>query len=406
MMADSIKIADGVYWVGALDWDIRDYHGYKLNGTTYNCYLVFGSNKVALIDNVYPGFSPQLLGRIKDAFQKENRELKIDIVIQNHIEMDHIHSLYEIIQKFPDVEVYSSTRAVSGIKNLFPALENFEIKTVKTGDSLDIGCKSFTFVEASMLHWPDSMFTFLNEDGILFSNDAFGQHICLSERFDYELSNGLLMKNAKKFFANLITPSSQIVVKKLDEVGKLGVLDKIKMIAPSHGQIWTKPEEIVNAYKKWATGKCKDKITFIYDTMHHSTRKMAHAMIEGVLSEGFEVKTFFLHPDERSNIVTDVLDSKAICLGSPTIMNNPFPSLGDIIFYFNCLRFDRTSLNKKAVVFGSKGWGGGAVKKLSNDLEQSGFEIFEEYDVFNIPHEEELNKCYEIGKRLAQSLKD
>ncbi|GAA5819734.1 MAG: FprA family A-type flavoprotein [Methanobrevibacter sp. CfCl-M3] len=405
-MADSTKIADGVYWVGALDWDIRDYHGYKLDGTTYNCYLVFGSNKVALIDNVYPGFSPQLLGRIKDAFQKENRELKIDIVIQNHVEMDHIHSLYEIIEKFPDVEVYSSTRGVSGIKNLFPTLENFEIKIVKTGDSLDIGGKSFTFVEASMLHWPDSMFTFLNEDGILFSNDAFGQHICLSERFDYELPNDLLMRNAKKFFANLITPSSQIVIRKLDEIVKLGVLDKIKMIAPSHGQIWTKPEEIVKTYKEWATGKCRDKITFIYDTMHHSTQKMAHAMIEGVLSEGFEVKTFFLHPDERSNLVTDILDSKAICLGSPTIMNNPFPSLGDIIFYFNCLRFDRTGLNKKAVIFGSKGWGGGAVKKLSNDLEQAGFEIFEECDVFNIPHEEELNKCYEIGKRLARSLKD
>ncbi|MDR2830463.1 MAG: FprA family A-type flavoprotein [Methanobrevibacter sp.] len=405
MMANSIKIDSGVYWVGAIDWDIRDYHGYKLDGTTYNCYLVFGNDKVALIDNVYPGFSSQLLGRISDAFKKEDRDLKIDVVIQNHIEMDHIHSLYEIIEKFPDVEVYSSTRAVSGIKNLFPKLKDFEIKTVKTGDSIDLGGKSLTFVEASMLHWPDSMFSFLNEDGILFSNDAFGQHICLSERFDHEISNDMLMRASKKFFANLITPSSQVLVRKLDEVDKLGVLDKIKMIAPAHGQIWTKPEDIVNAYKDWATGVCKDKITFIYDTMHHSTQKMAHAMIEGVFSEGFEVKTFYLHPDERSDLVTDVLDSKAICVGSPTMMNNPFPSLGDIIFYFNCLSFSRTGSNKKAVVFGSKGWGGGAVKKLSNDLKQAGFEIFEEYDVLNIPHEEELNRCYEIGKKLAQSLK-
>ncbi|MDR3292229.1 MAG: FprA family A-type flavoprotein [Methanobrevibacter sp.] len=406
MIANSIKIADGVYWVGALDWDIRDYHGYKLDGTTYNCYLIFGNNKVALVDNVYPGFSSQLLARIKDAFEKENRDFKIDIVVQNHIEMDHVHSLYEIIKKFPDVEVYSSTRAVSGIKNLFPSLEDFEIKTVKTGDSLDLGGKSFTFVEATMLHWPDSMFSFLNEDGILFSNDAFGQHICLSERFDHEVSNDLLMRVSKKFFANLVTPSSQLLVKKLDEVNNLGVLDKIKMIAPSHGQIWTKPGDIVNAYKGWATGECKDKITFIYDTMHHSTQKMAHAMIEGVFSEGFEVKTFYLHPDERSEAVTDVLDSKAICLGSPTMMNNPFPSLGDIIFYFNCLSFNKTGINKKAVVFGSKGWGGGAVKKISNHLHESGFEIFEEYDVLNIPHEEELKKCFEIGKKLAQSLKD
>ncbi|MDR2874015.1 MAG: FprA family A-type flavoprotein [Methanobrevibacter sp.] len=406
MIASAIKITDGVYWVGALDWDIRDYHGYKLDGTTYNCYLVFGKDKVVLIDNVYPGFSHQLLGRIEDAFKKENRDLKIDIVIQNHIEMDHVHSLYGITEKFPDVEIYSTTRAVGGIKNLFPALKDHEIKTVKTGDRLNIGGKSFTFLEASMLHWPDSMFTLLNEDGILFSNDAFGQHICLSERFDNEISHGLLMRASKKFYANLVTSSSQMVVRKLNEVVELGLLDKITMIAPSHGQIWTKPGDIITAYTNWATGVCKDKITFIYDTMHHSTQKMAHAMIEGVFSEGFEVKTFYLHPDERSNAVTDVLDSKAICLGSPTMMNKPFPSLGDIIYYFNCLSFDRTGLKKKAVVFGSKGWGGGAIKKLSGELEQAGFEIFEKYDVLNIPHEEELKKCYEIGKNLAKSLKD
>ncbi|MDR1721747.1 MAG: FprA family A-type flavoprotein [Methanobrevibacter sp.] len=406
MLADSIKITDGVYWVGALDWDMRDYHGYKLDGTTFNCYLVFGKDKVALIDNVYPGFSPQLWGRIRDAFEKEGRELKIDVVVQNHIERDHIFSLLEVIEKFPDLELYSSAKAVAGIKNLFPSLDDFVINTVKTGDTIDLGGKSFTFVEAPMLHWPDSMFTFLAEDGILFSNDAFGQHLCLSERFDNQISYDMLMRAAKKFYANLITPSSRMVVMKLNEVEKLGVLDQIKLIAPAHGQIWTKPMDIIKAYQDWATGVCKDKITFIYDTMHHSTQKMAAAMVEGAFSEGVEIKTFYMHPDERSNLVTDVLDSKAICLGSPTIMNNPFPSLGDVIYYFNCLNFSVTGRKRKAVVFGSKGWGGGAVKKLSDSLEQAGFDIFETFDILNIPHEEELDKCYEVGKALAKAIKE
>jgi flavorubredoxin len=405
MKADSKKIGDGVYWVGALDWDIRDYHGYKLNGTTYNCFLVFDKEKVALIDNVFPGFFPQLWGRIQDAFEKEGRDVKIDVMIQNHIERDHSGSLMEIIAKFPEIELYCSNKAVAGLKNYFPNLENFKMNTVKTGQTLDLGEKTFTFIESPMLHWPDSMFTFLEEDGILFSNDAFGQHICLSERYSHEISQDMLLRASKKFYANLITPSSQMVVRKIDEIVKLDLLDKIKKIAPSHGQIWTDPGLIINSYSNWATGVCKNKVTFIYDTMHHSTQHMAHAIAEGVISEGFEVKSFFLHEDERSNTVTDILDSKAICIGSPTIMNNPYPSLGDIIYYLNCLNFSKTGKNKKAVVFGSKGWGGGANRKLSTDLENAGFDIFKEYDTMNIPHENVLNDCYDIGKELAQHLK-
>ena len=200
MKADAYKIVDNVYWVGVLDWDIRDYHGYTLNGTTYNCYLVFGEDKVALIDNVYPGKSEQFWGRIKDAFEKEGREFKIDVVIQNHIENDHSGSLGEVVAKFPDVEVYCSKKAEPGLKNHLPELADFEFNTVKTGDSLDIGGKTFQFVNAPMLHWPDSMFTMLMEDGILFSNDAFGQHICLSERLDKDVDPVILTEAARKYF--------------------------------------------------------------------------------------------------------------------------------------------------------------------------------------------------------------
>jgi flavorubredoxin len=409
MKADAMKIADGVYWVGVLDWDLRSYHGYKLDGTTYNTYLVFGKEKVALIDNTYPGTFPQLLGRIKDAFKQEGKDsdnIKIDLIIQNHIETDHIGSLAEAIKKFQVPEVYCTSKAVSGIKNRFPSLENFDFNEVKTGDSLDLGDKTLAFLEAPMLHWPDSMFTFLAEDGILFSNDAFGQHLCLSQRYDDEISNDLLMRAAQKFYANLVTPSSPLVLRKLAEAGDLGIAEQIKLIAPCHGQIWKNPGKILTAYSDWASGVCKDKITFIYDTMHNSTQKMAHSIAEGVMSEGIEVKTYFLHEDERSAIVTDILDSKAICVGSPTMMNNPFPSLGDLIYYLNCLSFSNTGMKKKALVFGSKGWGGGSNKKLSSDLEQAGFEIFDQFDTTYIPHDDVLDQCYDLGKKLAIAIKN
>lgn len=406
MKANAMKITDGVYWVGVLDWDLRDYHGYILDGTTYNCYLVFGEDKVALIDNVYPGTSEQLWGRVRDAFEQEGREFKIDVIVQNHIENDHSGSLIEFIRKFPDVEVYCSNMAVNGLKNYFPSLNDFDFKTVGTGDQLDLGGKTLAFVNAPMLHWPDSMFTMIMEDGILCSNDAFGQHICVSERFDYEIDEVVLMEYAQKFFANLITPSSMMYNNKIKELTDAGLLEQVKIIAPSHGQIWTKPETIIEKYNEWANGVCKDKVTLVYDTMHHSTPKMAQAIAEGLMSEDVEVKMYFIHNDDRSDVVTDILDSKAVCFGAPTMMNNPYPSLGDIVYYLTALNFKATGYTKKAVCFGSKGWGGGATKKLDTDLTAAGFDVIEEVETTNVPHEEVLDQCYEVGKNLAKTIKE
>lgn len=217
-------------------------------------------------------------GRIKDAFQKEGREMEIDIIIQNHIEKDHSGALPEIHEKFPHAPIYCTEIAVEGLKNHYPSLENAEFITVKTGDVLELKGASLAFLEAPLLHWPDSMFTLFVEEGILFSNDAFGQHICYSQRYDNEISEYVLMDATKKFYANLITPLSKLVLKKFQEVTELGLLDKIKMIAPSHGQIWTDPMKVIGAYSGWASGECKEKVTIIYDTMHGSTQKMAHAV--------------------------------------------------------------------------------------------------------------------------------
>ena len=404
MKADAVKIMDDVYWVGVLDWDLRSYHGYTLNGTTYNAYLVFSEDKTVLIDNTYPGTASQLWGRINDAFLKKGKDLKIDYIIQNHIEMDHSGALKEIVKKFPEAPVYCTQKSVDGLKNHYN-LEDANFKVVKTGDQLKIGNKTFMFLEASMLHWPDSMFTLLVEDGILFSNDAFGQHLCSKNRMDYDIPEYVLMDAAKKFYANLLTPLSPLILRKFKEVEELNLLDKIKIIAPSHGQIWSDPIKIIGAYSSWASGECKDKVTIIYDTMHGSTQKMAHALAEGMISEDVDVKMYFLHNDERSEIIKDILDSKAVCFGIPTIFNKPYPSIGDIIFYLDGLRFDRTGFKKLAFIFGSMGWAGGAVKKISSDLENMGFELFDSKQLIYVPNKTQLDELYDLGKKLAKKVK-
>lgn len=405
MKAKAVKIAEEVYWTGVLDWDIRNYHGYTLKGTTYNSYLVFSEDKAVLIDNTYPGTSSQMWGRIEDAFQREGREPKVDVIIQNHIEKDHSGSLLEIHKKFPEAPIYCTETAKKGLVRHFPALESADFRTVKTGDSLDLGNIQFAFLEAPMLHWPDSMFTLLVNDGILFSNDAFGQHLCFKDRLDTDIPKYLLMDAARKFYANLITPLSMLVVRKFEEIKNLELLDKINMIAPSHGQIWTDPMEIITAYSEWASGKRKNMATIIYDTMHFSTRTMAHALAEGLISEDINVNMYFIHEDERSEMVKDILESKALLIGVPTLFNEPYPSIGDMMYYLKGLSFDRTSVRRLAVTFGSKGWSGKAVDKLAESLEQCGFQVMDKYEVDYVPTEDELDKCYEIGQKLGAEMK-
>ena len=405
MIAESVKIGEGVYWVGVLDWDLRTYHGYTLKGTTYNAYLVFGKEKVALIDNTYPGTSSQMWARITDAFEKEHRPVGLDLVIQNHIERDHSGALVEIARTFPSVPIYCTEVGKKGLLKHYPALETASFVVIKTGMSLDLGGKTLKFVETPLLHWPDSMETFLPELGILFSNDAFSQHLCNAQRFDRDIPEYVLMDAAAKFYANLLVLPSKMLLKKVEELKTLGVLDKVRMIAPAHGQIWTDPGKILSAYVGWATGVAENKVTIIYDTMHHSTQMMAHAIAEGLISGGMDVKIYYLHEDERSEIVKDILTSKGICVGIPTINDAPYPSIGDIIYYLKGLRFDRTGKKKAALTFGSMGGRGGAVKKIADELTEAGFEVTDQMECYFVPDAAELEKCYVLGKKFAEALK-
>jgi len=404
MKARAEKIADGVYWAGVLDWDIRNYHGYTLQGTTYNAYLVFGDEGVALIDNSYPGTFQELMARMEDAFNREGREMRVDFIVQNHVEKDHSGVLVELHRRFPEAEIHCTEVAVEGLLKHYPALEGTEFRTAKTGDSIDLGGRTLTFLEAPLLHWPDSMFTFL-DTGILFSNDAFGQHLCYPQRLDTEIPEYILMDAAKKFYANLITPLSKLVLRKFDDVKELGLLDKIRMIAPSHGQIWTEPMKIIEAYTAWATGKVEKKVTVIYDTMHHSTAMMAHAIAEGAMSEGADVRVYYLHEDDRSEIVKDILDSHAIALGAPAIYDEPYPSVGDLLMYLRGLKFNRTG-QRRAMVFGSMGGRGGATGTMQKLLTDAGFDVMEADEIYYVPNNEELDACFEAGRRLAGDLNE
>ena len=246
MKAESVKIADGVYWVGALHWNTRSFHGFAIPGTTYNCYLVFGEEKVALIDNVFSdGMIDQLNARIEDAFAKEGCENKIDVFIQCHTELDHSIGLKETIDKYPEAEVYASPKGAEFLEKQYHTYSDVEITTVKTGDEINLGGKTLAIVSAPMLHWPDSMFVMYAEEGILFSNDAFGQHLCLSKRYAEDYSEDFILKAAKKFFANLVVLGAPMLRMKFQELTEAGIVEQIKMIAPCHGQIWKDPSKII-----------------------------------------------------------------------------------------------------------------------------------------------------------------
>ena len=404
MKAQAQKIGDGVYWIGVLDGDLRTYHGYTLDGTTYNAYIVFGE-KVAVIDNAYPGKTEEMMARIEDAFEQEGRELKVDYIIQNHVEKDHSGVLYDLWKRF-DAPIYCSEIAVKGLLRHYPKLEGADFNIVGTGDSLDLGGKTLAFLDAFLLHWPDSMFTLLAEDGILFPNDAFGQHLCYAKRLDTDIPETILMDAAQKFYGNLITPLSKKVLNKFQEIIDLGLLEQVKMIAPSHGQIWTDPMKIIGAYQDWATGKgAKDKVTIVYDTMHYSTQTMAHEVAEGIISQGYDVEMYFLHEDERSEIVKSILTSKAVAFGIPTINDFPFPSMGDIIYYLKGLHFNRTGFKRPAITFGSMGGRGGSVEFIANELTECGFDVIDQEEIYYVPDDENKERAFELGVKVVEAAK-
>ena len=392
----AIEVLEDIYWVGAVDWNIRDFHGYSVDkGSSYNAFLAI-DDKVTLFDTVKRGFKNDLIGNIRQIIDPA----EIDYLIVNHVEMDHSGLIAEIADLVQPEKIICSEM---GKKNLLAHFHQKEwpYEAVKTGDTISLGKRSVQFIETRMLHWPDSMFSYIPEDRLLISSDAFGQHLASSERFDDEVDLSMLLGHAAKYYANIILPYSALVQKLLAQVREIGL--KIDMIAPDHGLIWRKnPQKILEHYDVWSQQKSKVKALVIYDTMWHSTEMMAKAIVEGLVEQGVSAQLFDLSSTHRSDIITEVLDAGALIIGSSTLNNGMLPHMADLLHYMKGLR----PAKKIGAAFGSYGWSGEAVKLITTAMEEMKFEILDPgMKVQYVPQDDDLKKCADLGRKIAQALK-
>jgi flavorubredoxin len=389
------KVNDQVYWVGAIDWNIRDFHGYSTeHGSTYNAYLIL-ADKVTLIDTVKAPFKDEMLSRIASVIDPK----EIAYVVSNHTEMDHSGCLPQALEAVQPEKVFASTM---GVKNL---AEHFflstEVTAVKDGESLSLGNMELSFLETRMIHWPDSMFSYLVEDKLLFSSDGFGQHWATSERFDHEVDPSELMRKSAKYYANILMLLSDRISKLLAKVGEMGI--EIDTIAPDHGLIWSNPDDILQAYSRWSQQEAIDKALVVYDTMWHSTETMAVAIAEGLSQEGVSVQVMGLEENHRSDVVTELLDAKAVVLGSSTLNNGMLPRVADLLCYMKGLR----PAGKLGAAFGSYGWSGEAVKLINEAMEEMKFEIVDGGVKSRfVPTQDDLGRCVELGREVARKIKE
>ena len=389
----AVKITDKVYWVGAIDWEIRDFHGYAIEkGTTYNAYLIL-ADKITLIDTVKEQFFDEMMERISSIIDPN----KIDYIISNHSEMDHTGSLPKTIEAVNPEKVFASTMGVKALNDHF-GLQN--VLEVKDSSSLSLGSCQLKFMETKMLHWPDSMFTYLEEEGLLFCQDAFGMHLASTERFDDELPFALLEDEAKRYFANILMPYSALIKNLIKKVGESGL--QIKMLAPDHGPVWRKGiSNIIDLYSKWANKESKKKSVIVYDTMWKSTEKMSHAIADGAGSSGVDVKVMPLQGSHRSDVATEILDAKALIVGSPTLNGQVLPKIADVMCYLKGLK----PKGLLGFAFGSFGWSGEAVKQLETLMKEMNVEIVSEsLNLKYVPTDEDLEKCREMGKAIAEKI--
>ncbi|MBN2853845.1 MAG: anaerobic nitric oxide reductase flavorubredoxin [Clostridia bacterium] len=392
------KINERITWVGKIDWELKKFHGeeYSTNrGSSYNSYLI-QDEKTALIDTVWQPFGKEFVDNLKKTVDLK----KIDYVIANHAEVDHSGGLPELLKIIPDVPVYCTSNGIKSLKGHYHRDWNFV--TVKTGDTLDLGKGKLIFIEAPMLHWPDSMFEYYTEDKILFSNDAFGQHYASEFMYNDLVDQAELWQEALKYYANILTPFSPLVTKKINEV--IGFNVPVDMICPAHGVIWrNNPLQIATQYLTWADDYQEHQVTILYDTMWNATKKMAEAIAAGVISNDptLSVKLFNVSKSDHNDVITEVFKSKLVIAGSSTINRGILSDMASLIETMKGLRFK----NKKAAGFGSYGWSGESPKLMTQKLKDCGFDVMEEgLGVLWNPDDEALKACRSFGVKLAKKL--
>ena len=388
------KINDRVYWVGAIDWGLRNFHGYATQrGSTYNAYLIL-ADKITLIDTVKAPFMDEMMTRIASVIEPR----KIDVIVSNHTEMDHSGALPQVIRAVQPETVYASVMGEKALAAHFDL--GHPITAVKSGETVSLGNATLSFLETRMLHWPDSMFTYLAEDKLLFSSDAFGMHLATSERFADEIPKDVLVYEGKKYFANILLPYAPLITKLIAQVGELGI--EIDTIAPDHGPIWRKdPMSIVKRYGEWAQQKPTRRAVITYDTMWQSTARMARAIEQGLTDANVSTKVLPLDATDRSDVVTEVLDAGALIVGSCTINNSIFPTVADIFCYLKGLK----PKNLVGAAFGSYGWSGEAVSSINASLEEMKVTLVSEgIKCKYVPTEEALLQCRALGTDIAKAL--
>jgi len=392
-------VKNNVSWVGKVDWELEKFHGEEYStheGSTYNSFLI-EEEKVVLVDTVWAPFAHEFVENLA----KEIDLNKIDYIIVNHGEVDHSGALPALMKLIPDTPIYCTANAVKSIKGQYH--EDWNFKVVKTGDSLDIGNgKSLVFVEMAMLHWPDSMATYLTEDNILFSNDAFGQHYASEKLFNDEVDQWDLFEEAQKYFANILTPFNAFLRRKLDEIIAMNL--PIDIIATSHGVIWRdNPMQIVEKYLEWSKDYQENQITIVYDTMWNGTKKLAEKISEGIglADSNVMVKLYNIAKNDDNDVMTEIFKSKAIIMGSPTVGNSVLHTMAGFTHFMKSMKFK----NKKAAAFGCYGWSGEGVKVLNGLMKDAGFEVVSEgfRNSWN-PDEDAENAAVEYGKTLAALL--
>jgi len=391
---EAVKLTDRVYWVGAIDWGVRDFHGYRTGrGTTYNAYLVL-AEKVTLVDTVKAPFFDEMMSRVASVIEPS----KIDYIVSNHSEMDHTGALPATIAAVSPEKVFASPNGAKALGEHFHM--DREIIAVKDGDTVPLGDMTLACLETRMLHWPDSMVSYMPEEKVLFSQDGFGMHLASTERFDDEFDHAILEQEAARYFANILLPFSGLVTKLVARLGELNL--DVALLAPDHGPVWRKDiGGIIERWGRWAEQAPTKKAVVAFDTMWGSTDRLARAIADGLVEGGASAKVMPLGSSHRSDVATEILDAGALVIGSPTINNQIFPTVADCLTYLKGLR----PKNLVGAAFGSYGWSGEAVKHLEAELDAMKIErAADGLRIKYVPDEDALVRARELGFTVAGKL--
>lgn len=392
------RIKENIYWTGKVDWELKKFHGHEFTtnrGSTYNSYLLKGE-KTILIDTVWQPFARDFVSSLKQQLDLKD----IDAIVINHAEIDHSGALPVLMEEIPKTPIYCSKNAVKSIKGHYHQDWNFQV--VGTGDRLSLGDRELLFVEAPMLHWPDSMMCYLTKDAVLFSSDAFGQHYAIQRLYNDGVDQDELFQEAIKYYANILTPFSRQVEKKIQEF--IGLNLPLDMVCPSHGVIWRRnPLQIIERYREWAADYQEDRVLVFYDTMWNGTGRLAQAIVQGIAEEEDQLQIKVCHAavTDHTDLVTEVFRSRAVVAGSPTVNRGILSSMAGLLDHLVGLGFKK----KKAAAFGTYGWSGESVAILKERLQGAGFSVFDE-DVKALwnPDDMTLAKAQDFGRRLARWL--